>query len=89
MALGDASVRIHLLDISTGGALVHVAKPPEAGSRVVLDCAGIVRSATVRWVVGSRFGVAFDQSLSEAEVEAVIATQSPGPLNPRNDVPSR
>lgn len=79
MALGDASVRIHLLDISTGGALVHVAKPPKTGTRVVLDCAGIVRSATVRWVVGSRFGVAFDQSLNEAELDAVIATQSPGP----------
>lgn len=89
MTLGERSVRIHLLDISIGGALVHAADPPETGTRITLDCAGIVRAAVVRWVVASRFGVAFDQPLSEAEVEAVIATQSPGPLQPRGDAPTR
>ncbi|MBY8826269.1 PilZ domain-containing protein [Sphingomonas colocasiae] len=89
MVLGGISVRIHLLDISIGGALVHVADPPEQGAGVALDCAGIVRSATVRWVVGSRFGIAFDEPLSDAELEAVIATQSSGPLRPRGEVAAR
>jgi hypothetical protein len=89
MTVGERSMRVHLLDISAGGALVHVASPPETGSRVALDCAGIARQATVRWVGGSRFGVAFDRPLSEAEVEAVIATQSSSPLRPRNETPAR
>lgn len=89
MVLGDRSVRVHLLDISVGGALVHAAIPPELGSRVTLDCAGIARPATVRWVGGSRFGVAFDRPLNDAEVEAVMATQSPSPLQSRNDAPAR
>ncbi len=83
MQFGDQSLRVHLLDISVGGALVHVAGPPDIGSRVMLDCAGVDRAAIVRWVGGSRFGIAFDRPLSEAEVERVIDAQAPRSPQPR------
>lgn len=89
MQLGEQSLRVHLLDISTGGALVHVAGPPDIGSRVTLDCAGVDRGAIVRWVGGSRFGVAFDRPLSEAEVERVIGAPAPRALQPRQNQYSR
>lgn len=84
MQFGERSIRVHLLDISVGGALVHVAGPPQVGNRIVLDCAGVARGAVVRWVGGSRFGVAFERPLSDAEVERVIGAQAPraAPLIP-------
>jgi hypothetical protein len=85
MQLGERSLRVHLLDISVGGALVHVAGPPDVGSRVTLDCAGVGRGAIVRWVGGSRFGVAFERPLSETEVERVIDAQAPRAPQPRPD----
>ena len=62
------SARIHLLDVSASGARGHMANPPSEGDRVVLACEGLSLQAVVRWRTGSRFGLAFDAPLSEAQL---------------------
>jgi hypothetical protein len=69
-----ASLRIHLLDISESGALAHAHQPPPDRSRVRVECEGLVRTASVRWSEGKRFGLLFDRPLLGAEVERLTGS---------------
>jgi hypothetical protein len=68
-------VRVHLLDLSATGALIHHAAPPAVGATVRLECAGRMRMAHVMWVNGSRFGIAFALPLSEHQLDHALAQQ--------------
>jgi hypothetical protein len=70
-----APTRVHLLNISTGGALVYADSVPPVGEQVVLACGVPLGSARVQWSSGRRFGVAFTQPIGRAQIEAVIRTQ--------------
>lgn len=68
-----------LLDLGLGGAQVRCARPPAAGTRVVLTLTApsawdpLELAAEVRWVEGDRdgvFGVAFDR-LGRAQAAAL------------------
>lgn len=76
MVVGKDLVRVHLLDLSATGALLHHATPPEVGSTMRLECAGNMRLARVVWVSGTRFGIAFTMPLSEGQVTEALADQS-------------
>lgn len=68
MAVAADMMRVHLLDLSIGGALIHCSTPPAAGAAVRLDWAGRMRTARVVWVNGTRFGIAFSLALHEDQV---------------------
>jgi hypothetical protein len=67
---GVAKTRIHLLDVSASGVRAHGAAPAK-GAFVTLDCDALSRGAIVAWSSGGRFGLAFLQQLSEAELRAL------------------
>ncbi|SEN23300.1 PilZ domain-containing protein [Sphingomonas gellani] len=69
---GDMTQRVHLLDLSTSGGLVHITAPPPAGAIVTISCGPLSRSARVAWSAERRIGVAFVRALSDRELEAVI-----------------
>jgi hypothetical protein len=67
--------RVHLLNLSAGGALIFAANPPMPGAILQLACGGHSLPARVAWRAERRFGVAFITPLAEAEVSEVIAAQ--------------
>ena len=70
---GGEAVKVHLLDLSATGALVHAAVAPPSGARVQIDCGGAMRTARVVWANGQRFGVAFTMPMTERQVEETVA----------------
>jgi len=67
--------RVHLLNISTGGALVYGDAPPEVGAQVRLVCGIQLGAARVQWRSGRRFGVAFARPIAPAELDVVVRKQ--------------
>ena len=49
-AAGAEPVRVHVADLSRGGARCHVATPPPVGSTLDLRLDGLCVSAVVCWV---------------------------------------
>jgi hypothetical protein len=47
-----------------------------------VECAGLVRTASVRWSEGKRFGLLFDRALLDADLDAIAARGSVA-LSPR------
>ena len=72
MTTATGKARVHLLNLSGGGALVHAAQPPKRGALLRLHCVGEDRAACVAWVAGQRFGVAFAKPLDDAQVSAMV-----------------
>jgi len=65
-------MRVHLLDLSNTGALVHAAAPPAIGAMVDVTCGFSLGAARVAWVDGKRFGLSFTQRLTDQQVRFVI-----------------
>lgn len=76
--MSDTAARAHLLNLSTGGALLHAQDAPRAGSVIRVDCAGRTMTAEVRWVRDRRFGVQFSLPLTPAEVDAAVHAGTAG-----------
>lgn len=77
---GKAIERIHLLDISFGGALAYGKEAPSPGTIFRLQCGDIDCAARVAWRAGPKFGIAFLRPLTPAQLQAVTAylvTQRP------------
>ena len=72
---GAHEAKIHLLDLSATGALAHAAIPPRASARVLVTLGTENRTATVIWVEGHRFGIAFTVPLTDHQVAATIAPE--------------
>lgn len=75
MTLSGATTRVHILNLSATGALVHAAEPPAPGTSLRLRPGQGLRPARVVWTRGRRFGVAFSTPLADAQVDSVIADQ--------------
>lgn len=69
----DGVKRVHLLNLSVGGALVHADEAPALGTVLSVRCGGALISARVAWAAGRRFGVAFDTTLAHSVVERVLS----------------
>lgn len=83
---------VRLRNISSGGALVHVVTPCDAGAEVVLDLGGAGRHpAIVTWAQGDQAGLRFDepfdlQALVEARPEVTPAQwMRPSYLDPSSE----
>ncbi len=68
--------RAHLLNISTGGALVYAEAVPEVGELVRLACGVPLGPGRVQWRKGQRFGVAFTQPIAPALIDTLIRRKS-------------
>ncbi len=67
--------RVHLLNISTGGALVYGDAAPEVGEQVRLVCGIQLGPARVQWRSGRRFGVAFTKPIAPTQLDAIVRKQ--------------
>lgn len=67
--------RVHLLNVSAGGALIFAAEPPMPGAMLRLECGSHSLEARVAWRTERRFGVAFITPLDEGQVSELIAAQ--------------
>ena len=65
------TVPIHLLDISTSGALAYAEAPPRLGDYVLIECGLPLGKARVTWRDGNKFGVCFIVALGSDTLDAV------------------
>lgn len=65
--------RANILNLSTGGALLDAAIPPQTGEPLTLARGAFSAQGRVTWVRDHRFGVSFDHAADESEVKAVTA----------------
>jgi hypothetical protein len=70
----DTPQRVHLLNLSTGGALVYGAAPA-IGTQVTLDGEFAIGRARVAWRRGRCFGIAFERPLPVWRLAALIDKQ--------------
>lgn len=75
ITVGVLSSRVHVLNLSAGGALLYASDPPEPGTPLRLQCGAQSLPARVAWREERRFGVQFVCPLTEASVADIIATQ--------------
>jgi hypothetical protein len=62
-----------LLDVSQGGAMLNASPPPPEGCRLLLERQNLEIPGIVRWVEGNRFGVQFDEPLSDDAILTLVA----------------
>ena len=62
-----------LLDVSEGGAMLSSSPPPPVGCRLLLERQNLELPGIVRWVEGNRFGIQFEEPLSDHEVMAMVS----------------
>ncbi len=62
-----------LLDVSQGGAMLSASPPPPVGCRLLLERQSLELPGVVCWVEGNRFGIQFEQPLTEGEVMAMVS----------------
>ena len=65
-----------LLDVSQGGAMLSASPPPPIGCRLLLERQNFEVPGIVRWVEGNRFGIQFEDMISEEEVLAFVSKSS-------------
>lgn len=75
MKTASEVTRVHLLNLSATGALVHLRPPPPVGAFVQIDCGTDPRPARVAWCKDSHFGVVFVTPLADEQVSEIIAEQ--------------
>lgn len=64
--------RAHLLDLSATGVLAYCERPPFTGDAVRIEGETLAITGRVMWVLGKRFGVHFDRTLSDTTVRRVV-----------------
>lgn len=70
--VGLIRARVHLLDISTTGALLHHPDPPASETLLEIHCGGFRLLARVMRREGTRVGVQFLVPLNESQRDALI-----------------
>ena len=76
MQSGQDIVRVHLLNLSRTGALLHGEASPAPGAVVQLSCAPATWLARVVWAQHKRLGVVHVTPMSAEAVEALVAGQA-------------
>jgi len=62
-----------LLDLSQGGAMMSASPPLPIGCRLLLERQNFEVPGVVRWVEGNRFGIQFEEMLSEDIVMGLVS----------------
>lgn len=68
--------RVHILNLSASGALIHGLAIPPVGAMVVLRMAEVDRPATVVWLDGRQGGLRFREPLTPAELDHAVQFRS-------------
>lgn len=63
---------VQLVDVSAGGAKLDCSARVAVGTKVVLDCGSLCRSALVRWQTGGFLGVCFESELDARDASALV-----------------
>lgn len=63
---------VHMLDLSKDGALLHVEGDLPIGEKIWLIRNGLDVFARVAWSRGTRFGLAFEKSLSNQQYDGLL-----------------
>ena len=72
----DGTTRVHILNLSATGALIHADAPPMTGATVRLSCGAIGWGARVMWSQGKRFGIMNQVPLTIAQTATLVAGQT-------------
>jgi hypothetical protein len=72
MLCGAFFERVHLLNLSATGALIHGDTPPAEGTKIRLLCGFPLGEARVAWTKGKYFGVAFDRALPDIQLDTIL-----------------
>ena len=75
LSVRDTRLRAHLLNVSTSGTLIYARTSAAVGERIHLRCDFELGAARVVWSDGVRIGVAFEQPLSQRQVDLLVANQ--------------
>ncbi len=75
MATPDGPMRVHLLNISATGALVHSDTLPERGAVVQFSCGPSTWLARVVWARHKRFGVVHVTPLTPTAIDTLVIGQ--------------
>lgn len=62
-----------LLDLSRGGAMLSASPPLPVGCRLLLERQNFEVPGIVRWVEGNRFGIQFEEPLTEEVVMSLVS----------------
>lgn len=71
LVLTNTSLPCIIENIASGGARVHLERPPRVGSAAYLLCGGLELFGSVAWVDGQRFGMTFDEELPPRVIVAI------------------
>ena len=69
---GGAPVRVHILDVSVGGARLHCTTRVSRHEQVELVAEALSTRAHVVWARGDRVGLCFDRLLSDPELQQLL-----------------
>ena len=61
-----------LLDVSCGGAMLSASPPLPVGCKLLLERLNFEVPGVVRWVDGNRFGIQFEEAISEDVVDGLV-----------------
>jgi hypothetical protein len=90
VADGAEPVRVHVADLSRGGARCHLTKPPAVGSPIELRLDGLRISAVICWVSSTACGLRFIGELRATQLLIQSGKNRPiagdGPDRSRNFV---
>ena len=75
----DGEVRVFLRNLSRSGALIDTSEDLPIGSIVTLHCGKSVVPSRVVWARSPRFGLAFRDLISEAEVQKHVSPERARP----------
>lgn len=64
--------RVHLLNLSASGALLHGEEIPQMGITVRIRCGNELWSARVVWALGKRFGVVHTLPFTPASLNKIV-----------------
>lgn len=74
---GGTALRVHILDLSAHGALVHAVNPPPVGSSVALRIADHRIWSKIVWVEVSYFGLSFLMPIQADLVDRICTPKPP------------
>ena len=74
VVIDDRAMRVHVLDISSFGALLHTGNVQDPSKSVALRLKEDLCVARIVWAGSGRIGLAFQPALSPDQIAAVLAS---------------
>jgi hypothetical protein len=72
IVIDEASVRAHVLDISSSGSLLHTGTEPLSGSEVIVRLKDDALTAKIVWVGAGRLGLEFSTELTDDQIDRIL-----------------